>query len=346
MLNPIAIEGDFLETKENGLIFDVKGLIHPKNKIICFLRYYPDSNGERVRKNTRYSKIYDLKERYDFLKKKHPEYIFNSPELDMDLQGVNIQDLITIYKPNNCFKSLKSINILTKNQQNALDLCDLIIDNSQLDDDDIGISGSIMVGLDKDDSDIDLIIYGTESGKNLQGDLMRLYNNENNSFRMYNLVEYKKHYEFRAGKSNISFEDFMKSEERKLHNAKFHGTDVFIRYIKSPQDWPKKFTNYRYKNYGRIKIEAEVIKATDSIYTPCTYEIKTEKLLEPPASSQEIDLGEIREISSYRGRFCEQAQQGDRVLVEGKIEKVIVKNQKEYFRLQLGESDYDKMIIL
>ncbi|MBD3350653.1 MAG: hypothetical protein GF364_04115, partial [Candidatus Lokiarchaeota archaeon] len=35
-----ALEGDFIETKES-LIFDVKGIKHPKNHVIAYLRYFP-----------------------------------------------------------------------------------------------------------------------------------------------------------------------------------------------------------------------------------------------------------------------------------------------------------------
>jgi len=48
-----AREGDFIETFE-GLIFDVKGLIHPPNRIIAFLRYFPDEKGERKKNSKRY----------------------------------------------------------------------------------------------------------------------------------------------------------------------------------------------------------------------------------------------------------------------------------------------------
>ncbi len=41
-------EGDFIETHE-GLVFDVKGLVHPPERVIAFLRYYPSPKGKRKR---------------------------------------------------------------------------------------------------------------------------------------------------------------------------------------------------------------------------------------------------------------------------------------------------------
>ena len=60
-----GIEGDYIETKNDGLIFDVKGLLHPKDRKICFLRFYPSPEGDRVRYGKHYKKIYDLKKRYN-----------------------------------------------------------------------------------------------------------------------------------------------------------------------------------------------------------------------------------------------------------------------------------------
>ena len=43
-----GIEGDYIETKDN-LFFDVKGILHPKDRKICFIRFYPHSDGDRVK---------------------------------------------------------------------------------------------------------------------------------------------------------------------------------------------------------------------------------------------------------------------------------------------------------
>ena len=343
-MTSIAIEGDIIETKKKGLIFDVKGLLHPKDKIICFLRYYPDSNGDRIRNDTRYSKIYDLEQRYEFLRKNYPDFIFYSNQIDMELQGVNIKEIKQIYKPKNCYKNLKKADNLSQNQQKALNFCNILINNTQITNDNIGITGSIMVGLDGENSDIDVIIYETDISKRIQEELKKIYLNEKIPLRKYNLEEFKKHYEFRAGSSGISFENFMRSEKHKLHQGKFQETDFFIRYIKSPQDWPGKFSDYLYKNYGRIKLKAEILDSSDSIFTPCSYKIKPLRLLELVPFSNEIELNQIHEICSFRGRFCEQAIDQEKVYIEGKLEKVLSKKKNEYFRIILGEYKADKMM--
>ena len=56
-----AREGDLIETRE-GLIFDVKGLTHPPDRVISYVRYFPHSTGDRERGGIKYEKVYSLKE--------------------------------------------------------------------------------------------------------------------------------------------------------------------------------------------------------------------------------------------------------------------------------------------
>jgi predicted nucleotidyltransferase len=166
---------------------------------------------------------------------------------------------------------------------------------------------------------------------------------------MYDLEEYKSHYEWRVGGSNIPFEDFVKNEKRKLHQGKFHGIDFFIRYIKSPEDWKGSFYDYKYENLGRIKLEAEVLDSSDSIFTPCSYKINPLKILHNSNISNismDINVKDVIEVNSFRGRFCEHAREGENVLIEGKIEKVYFKNKTEYFRVLLGDQVKDRMILM
>ena len=340
-----GIEGDYIETKNDNLFFDVKGLLHPKDRKICFLRFYPTSQGDRVRNGKYYSKIYDLKQRYQFLRSNYPKYLFYSKELDLELQGVRNEDIKKIYTPRENLKRLKLTSQLSNLEESSKNLAELFISEDIIPEDSIGITGSSMVGLATKDSDIDLIIYGTEISLSFQKELERIFQTSK-VCRKYNSEEYHSHYKWRAGGSNVSYEDFIKSESRKLHQGKFRGTDFFIRYIQSPKDWIGSFDDYKFKNYGRILLKSEIIDATNSIFTPCSYKINVLNVLDKSQIIGNMNFNKITEISSFRGRFCEQADKGEKVLVEGKLERVSFKDKEIYFRILLGDQVQDKMIIL
>ena len=202
-----------------------------------------------------------------------------------------------------------------------------------------------MIGLSNVDSDIDIIIYGTRTSLEFQEKLKTILLISNNC-RAYNLTEYKTHYNWRVGGSGINFENFLRSEKRKLHQGKFNGVDFFIRYIKSPNDWNGTFYDYRYKDLGRIKVKTKIIDSTNSIFTPCSYKIKYLKVLESKDIRNNVNLNNINEISSFRGRFCEQAIKGESVIVEGKLEEVNFKGSKTHLRILLTHQSHDKMIVI
>lgn len=340
-----AIEGDYIETKNNNLYFDVKGILHPNDRKVCFLRFFPDNDGEREKNGITYKKIYQINTRFDFLREFYPAYIFYSKELDIEIQGVKLEDIKTVHTPRVFYKSILEKNNLSGLEKSSLKLCDLFISEGTLSENSIGITGSTMIGLNTEDSDIDLIIYGTEISIEFQKQLENIFNTSNKC-RKYNLDEYKAHFKWRFGGSDIKFEDFLQSEQRKKHQGKFNNIDFFIRYIKSPKDWEGSFYDYRFKNCGRIKLKANIIDSEDSIFTPCTYKIDPFAIIETSKHLNNVNIKEITEIVSFRGRYCEQAREGELVFAEGKLEKVIFKNKLEYFRILLTDQTQDKMIII
>ena len=340
---PLGIEGDYIETKKTSLFFDVKGIFHPKDRKISFLRFIPNENGDRIKDGIKYKKIYDLEERYNLVRDKFPQYRFFSPEYDMELQCVKNEDIKRIYSPREYLKSLKKIDTLTKIEQLSMELCQLFSNEGKIPEDQIGITGSPMIGLNLIDSDIDLIIYGTKCSKDFQYQLRELFN-KNNHLRMYNLEEYKTHYEWRVGGSDISFDQFLKTEKRKLHQGKFHNRDFFIRYIKSPSDWKGDYYQYQFKNLGRISLIAEILDVEDSIFTPCSYKINCLQIIKKQNGSIK-NQDKIHEVVSFRGRFCEQAKQGEKFLIDGKLEKVLYKDG-EHYRIILTDQKLDKMLLI
>jgi len=56
-----AREGDVIETTDQ-IFFDVKGLVHPPDRIIAFPRFVPDLEADRKRGEVTYRKIYALSE--------------------------------------------------------------------------------------------------------------------------------------------------------------------------------------------------------------------------------------------------------------------------------------------
>jgi predicted nucleotidyltransferase len=92
-----AREGDLIKTKSN-VVFDVKGLVHPPNKVIAFPRFIPSPNGTRQGKGTLYGKVYSLGDRFKYLQENHPDLIVFDPVFGETMCEVPLEQ-IAHYQP-------------------------------------------------------------------------------------------------------------------------------------------------------------------------------------------------------------------------------------------------------
>lgn len=332
-----AREGDFVETVED-LLFDVKGLVHPPNRIVAFLRYFPSEKGERKRGGKIYEKVYSLSRRYKLLKKRFRQYLIHDPVFDETLCEVPVAMIKYIYKPAEHLAELRSNEELDQVEARALQFAKLLKKSADIPWSKLGVSGSILVRLQKLDSDIDLIVYGSENSRKLHTTLRTLLKDEKSSVKPYSKRELHALFDFRSKDTRISFEDFVRTECRKVLQGKFMQRDYFIRCVK---DWDEIQENYgltRYVNVGYAKIKAKITDDSEAIFTPCRYIISNVKFLEGTR------VKPISEIVSFRGRFCEQAKNNETIIAQGKIEKIIKKGQPEHYRLLLGNKPTDYMI--
>jgi predicted nucleotidyltransferase len=334
-----AREGDLLEAK-NGIVFDVKGLTHPPERIICFPRFIPDAEGERRTREKAYRKVYSLPERFKFLKQNYPHYLVNDPVFDELLCEVPNNDVKKFYRPNEKLEQLRNARSLDIIETKALRLIELLKKEANISWNTSGISGSLLTKLHTANSDIDPIVYGSENCQKAYAALKNLCVGRQRGFKQYLIEDLKKLFDFRSKDTVMSFEDFVRTESRKVVQGMFNGTDYFLRFVKDWNEINEDYGDVRYKNCGYTRIKATVEDDRESIFTPCSYKACNVKILEGKR------LEGIEEISSFRGRFCEQAISGEIVVAQGKIERVVdTRKNREHYRLLLGNKSTDFMIL-
>lgn len=331
-------EGDFLETTE-GFIFDVKGFSHPPDRVIAYLRYVPDTVGSRVRLGVRYRKVYSLRDRERFLRENAPIYIFRSPVFNMEMQGVPLDRIRQIYNPQLKIKQLLESGVKDNVERDALEFVKLLSTRSKVPLGSMGLSGSILVDLHNENSDIDLIVYGRENSLRVYRVLEDLMS-EDTDVKPYDYNELIKLYEFRSQDTSIPFKAFLQIESRKRIQGKFMGRSFFIRFLYDWDEISEKYGDRIYEPIGFCTVKAEILDDSESIFTPCRYIISNVQFL----SGVKVDPSQVREIYSFRGRFCEQAKVGDTVKASGKLEKVTCLNGESWFRIVVGGDRGDYII--
>ena len=338
MLGMKVREGDFVETSEI-LIFDVKGLVHPPGRVVAFIRYFPDEKGRRKKDGAAYGKVYSFSERYDLLKWRFPQYVVHDPVLDETVCEVPETDIKKRFDPIEKLSQLRTSDNVDLLEKKAVHLVEKLKEKSNVSWNAFGISGSILVGLHETGSDIDPIVYGSDNCRRVYSGLQELLKEPGSRFRHYSLGELESLFGFRSKDTVMGFKEFVRTESKKTFQGKFAGTDYFVRFVKDWSEIHEKYGDVQYKNVGYAKVKAVVVDDSESIFTPCTYVLEKAKVLDGSKHDQ------IEEIASFRGRFCDQARNGDSVVAQGKVEKVTnTKENREHLRLLIGNKPSDYMI--
>jgi len=334
-----AREGDLIKTKDN-VIFDVKGLVHPPDKVIAFPRFIPSLAGTRGHQKNSYDKVYSLPERFKFLEQKSPQLIVHDPVFDETLCEVPVDMIKQYYKPIEKLQKLRASKTVNDLERKAVQLAEALKEAADVSWNSIGISGSLLVGLNTLKSDIDPVVYGVENCRKAYATLESLLKNADSPFKPYDREDLHALFDFRSKDTIMSFEDFAKVESRKAFQGKFMETDYFIRFVKDWNQTNEQYGDVCYKNCGYAKITATIADDSEALFTPCTYRIENIKVVEGPR------LQPILEIVSFRGRFCEHAKKGEAVAVQGKVERVTDKRkEREHYRMILGNKPSDYMVL-
>ena len=334
-----AREGDLIKTKDN-VIFDVKGLVHPPGKVIAFPRFIPSPTGTRRHQRGMYGKVYNLAERFRYLEENAPDLIVHDPVFDETICEVPFNKIKKHYDPVGKLAKLRTSKRLGDLEKKVVQLAENLKEAANIPCSSVGISGSVLAGLYTAKSDIDPVVYGVDACRKAYAALEDLLNDGDSRFKPYSREELQALFDFRSKDTIMSFEDFARVESRKAFQGKFDGTDYFIRFVKDWSETNEQYGDVCYKNCGYAKITATVADDSEALFTPCTYGIENVKVAEGPR------LEPIREIVSFRGRFCEQAKKGEKIVAQGKVEHVTIKKQgKEYYRIILGNKPSDYMVL-
>jgi len=325
------IEGDYVETRGN-LIFTVKGLIHPPNMAVAFLRYVPDPNGDRIRNGVKFRRIKSLKESFTEARRLCPNYVMEDPFFGRTIQAVPLRDAAVVYLPRQRLKAILKEGASDCVEEAASKLALELSDESGVPTDRMGVSGSTLLGLHRSNSDVDMTVYGVREGAEVYRALRGLVGRRGVSAHRGRLLE--EACRFRWGSNSpIPFQALMRVEARKVLQGLVDGRGYFLRLVPEPWEFGERYGEAVYRRVGRCRIKAVVSDDSWAVYTPCLYRVEDVKVLWGVEA-------EVSELQSFRGRFTEQAWAGETVYAEGTLEAVY-RDGEVFYRLVLeGGRDF------
>ena len=314
------LEGDYIETVD-GLFFAVKGIHHPMDSVVATLRYVPDPAGEREKGGVRYRRMYDLEETMRMLEAEHPDYLNRVEVLNLMLQTVPLEKIKRVYKPVECLARIM-MGPRGELETTLTKFVEALRDTSGVSEACFGVSGSLLIGLQRPESDVDLNVYGASEGRLVYQALKRL-REELDWVKPYDDSSVQLVLEARWGRTGLNLEKLVGVEKAKALHGLVCDRDYFIRLIRDRKE------DEASRPLGTVTVRATVTDAEGSIYTPCLYRV----------DGADAHGREVTELLSFRGKFTEMAAMGDVVEAHGTLEAV--GREEKRYRVVLGSwGDY------
>jgi predicted nucleotidyltransferase len=367
------IEGDVIETLD-GSFFEVIGFNHPMDRVIGYIKYYPTpqiTDRSKIKlvhnekKTVYYQRVSDLAARHSYIKEQKPNYLLQTPNYYFPFHAIPIADIVHHYRPEQFFELNANENKIPETYreiyQITKEFCTFLAKEANIPLNRIGVTGSLLFGLANKDSDIDLIIYGNLESMKVREVIRKYFATKNpvENLRPLNLSEFKALYQTRKDQSQVTFYEFMKYEARKLHQGMYKDKEFFLRFVEfnDRELYQKKNAFYfqEIKGLGRIKISGQVHGDQHWWLTPAWVEIghlsidNTHELVpnvKEILSSHHLDLSQISQTFTLRGRFIENVRLLEMFTIYGTLELVIPHNQSSYLQIVVGTNPTDYLKLL
>jgi hypothetical protein len=280
-----------------------------------------------------YTKIYDLSKRYSFLELHFPQYLFSDPQGRGLLQAVPNSFCSKIHNP--CLK-LQELSQQRVDQKDSIvnlvkAFTKQLINYTEIPSEVVGVTGSILVGLQTEQSDIDIVIYGRKNGLKVYQIMETLF--QETIMNRYTIEELKNLWKNRGQKNQLSFDNFKKIELDKQLQGTFRGTEFYIRLVPFLGENKEKYDQTLIRSAGMVELEATVSDNSNSIFTPAIYELTDIRIIN---SNQPFDEFSLKRLYSHRGRYCELVKKGAQVRIKGKLEEIKIGTKPSFFQVYLG----------
>ena len=321
------IEGHFVITID-GLIFEIKGVVHPRDRVIAYLRYVPASDSD-----TGYRKVYALDKRETYLQNNYPSYLWFSEPHGRVVQSVPNDKIKSMLNPVDYLKRIhESEDKISDLEQASVNLSEKLVVTTGIEWSNIGITGSQLVGVARKDSDIDLVIFGSDACQKFYSNLSKNITSIMGVER-YTGTLLDEHVSFRWGAHENLRSVLQEIEQAKVLQGLFEGYHFFVRLVKTPGDLDYVYGDVSYQMKGQQLVSGKILDDSDSIFTPCEYLIDCD------------ELPDLTKLVSYRGRFTEQISEGASFEALGRLEMVTNrKKNNRYMQLVMGELPSDYLI--
>jgi hypothetical protein len=329
---------DFVQTTE-GFFFCVYGVVHPEDRVNAYLKYIPDPTGQWGKKGKKFRRILrrytmpDLLETLNFLEG-HPEYLHDSPVTGVKMSTVPLNRISMHFKPEEKMAEILRMKAPDALQRKAANLANYISDESGVPIRYFGVTGSLLLDIHQDFSDIDLIVYGKSNSCLIKETLTCLYRKPGSLIRRFNVEETRRWCLEKAESFPLTYEEALAIFRRKWGRGLFGETMFSVHPVKLEAEVSERYGDRVFRPEGLVKVEAVVSDASEADFLPSIYKVEDVKVTDGH------DIEDICEVTSYEGLYGGLAEEGEKIKVYGKLERVTdQRTSREYHHVLVGSRE-------
>jgi predicted nucleotidyltransferase len=324
--NWIPRDGETLLTKD-GYIFYVFGYKHPPNRVFAFLKYIPSNLKHHfpirflrqkwklgIIELSRPEKLYTAKNYQKFLwtiRGSFPQYLYFCPYMNKEVLSVPQESIERVYLPSDCLQAIFKKDKRDVLQEEAVGLVSLLSEESEVPIRDFGIHGSVGLNMHSQYSDIDLVVYGSQNFRKLEGTVDRL-------------VE----------EGMLKYVFTKKIDRARKHRGRYKDRRFVYNAVRKPEEITAQYGRYRYTPIKNVSFSCTVVDDGENMFRPAIYQIRDYK---PDDTASQVAEEQIpTRVLSMIGYYRNVARQGEDVKVSGTLERVE--------NVETGEAEYHVIV--
>ncbi|MBP2647279.1 MAG: hypothetical protein H6Q77_903 [Gemmatimonadetes bacterium] len=280
---------DYLETAD-GLFFAVVSSAVDAGHALTSLRY--------VRQGGRLTKL-SSEGANSWLGEYRPEYLAHSALIDSMIHRVPLADVVRIHRPDERLATLRAAGATDRLEGLALRAAEALVSEGAPAER-LGLGGSLLLGGQHEESDIDLVVYGRAAF----GVARRALGAAVLAGHLEPLDEAHWEAAWHRRGSDLSLEEYVRAEIRKQNKALVDGTRVDLSLVvDNDEEVPERGP---FRKHGRIAIRALVTDATSAFDHPARYRVQH---------------NEVSEVVSFTPTYAGQALLGETIEASGWLEE-------------------------
>ncbi len=307
----IPRDGDAFITDSN-FIFYTFGYEHPVERILAFLKYIPSQfnslfpieylpttwkikSTELVRPEKLYS-ARNLKTFIQAFRRSFPDYLYCCPYREKELVCPTRNVIKRVYAPNQRLRALLEKKNPNRLQLVALELVNQLRNASGVPIGDFGVHGSIALGIETPQSDIDLVVYGSQNFRRLEVTVDKLVD------------------------EGIIACSFIGQDSTRKKRCQFKEIPFVYTAVRKVDEITTQYGDCKYSVIAPAKFRCTVTDDSEAMFRPASYKISNYESLTPLSQSKNNDLPSV--VVSMIGMHRNIARNGARIEVSGVLEHV------------------------